>query len=816
MIDTSNLTPAMKQFAEIKTEHPDCVLFFRMGDFYEMFYNDAKVAADVLGITLTKRGNAPLAGIPWHTLEPNLAKMIEAGKKVAICEQLEDPRKVKGRVVKRGVTRIVTPGTVISPIMLEEKSNNFIMSVSNNKDSYGIAVCDLSTGEFITSDLGNINEVMLEIGRFEPKELIVQEDINLKLPVNSNIFKTSYDNIYYSASSSYKELTRHFNTLNLEGFGIEDRPAAIKASGALLTYLRETQKGHIKQITNLHLFSTSDHMLLDSTTIKNLELFQNIRDNTKRGSLLETIDATTTAMGGRLLKRWIQKPLISKDKINNRLNSVEELKEKTLQREQVKKYLSQVSDIERLIARISNRSALPRDLVALKESLKVIPLIKEELAPFNSEILSTIKEMNHLPEIVELISKSVKDEPSNKVREGNIIKQNYNEELDSLREISHGGKDFISKLEASEKEKTNIPTLKVGFNRVHGYYIEVTKQHHNKVPDNYIRRQTLTNAERYITPELKEYEEKILNAEEKINDLEYDLFMKILEGIETLLTQVQNLANNIAILDVLTGFSTIAANYGYSKPQVTEEYELDIRDGKHPVVEQIHPEPFVPNDTKLNMDNRMMIITGPNMAGKSTYMRQVALIQLLTQIGSFVPASFANIGVVDRIFTRIGAYDDLTMGQSTFMVEMNETSNILNNATYKSLVILDEIGRGTSTFDGVALAWSIAIHIYENLQAKTLFATHYHQMNKLSEKYQGIKNCNIAVKQIQDDLIFLRKILDGGTNKSYGVQVAKLAGLPDEVIQNSLKIMEKLEQQDQIARKIHIKSSEDKNLDAFF
>ncbi|MCK4670101.1 MAG: DNA mismatch repair protein MutS [Nanoarchaeota archaeon] len=806
-VDTGQrLTPAMEQFVRVKKEYPDCILFFRMGDFYEMFFEDAKTASRVLDITLTKRGSAPLAGVPWHALEPNLAKMVKAGYKVAIVEQTEDPRTVKGRIVNRDVDRIVTPGTIITPSLLDEKSNNYLMSVIKKNGKYGVAVADISTGLFMTTELEDYEKLSNEVSRLEPAECIIPEkyvDDKEKKDFKIDCFISKYPEHFFSYSSAYKELIRHFNVLNLEGFGIENKDLAICAAGALLAYLKETQRGKVKQITSIKSFVPDEFMVIDSSTIRNLELMRNIRDNSKRGSLIATIDATVTSMGSRLLRQWIQHPLLDVALINKRLDAVEELTNQTLVREELKHILEKVADIERLIARITNLSANARDLVALKDSLKLIPDIRTQLFGMSSSLLKQIREIKEMPEIVEKVEKAIKDNPSAKLKEGNIIRKGYNEQLDEFRSLIHGGKDWLLKLEAEEKARTGISTLRVGFNRVHGYYIEITKRFAEKIPAEYIRKQTLVNSERYITPALKEKEEQILGAEEKINDLEYELFMQIIESISTRIEDIQNIANNLAMLDVIVSFSAIAVQYDYCRPKISNKYDLYIKEGRHPVIEVLQLEPYVPNDCRLSKDERLLIITGPNMAGKSSYMRQIAIIQLTAQIGSFIPAKEAELGIVDRIFTRVGAYDDLTMGQSTFMVEMTETANILNNATARSLIILDEIGRGTSTYDGISIACSVAEYIYETIGAKTLFATHYHQLNKLAERFSAVRNYNIAVAEKKDDIIFIRKIIEGGTDKSYGIQVAKLAGLPKTVIERSKKIMTQLEMEDEIASRLH-------------
>jgi DNA mismatch repair protein MutS len=798
-MESNNLTPAMKQYKKVKEKYPDCVVFFRMGDFYEMFFEDAKTAARALNITLTKRAGAPLAGIPYRNLDTYLNKMIQQGFKVAICEQMEDPKTVKGRVVERDVVRIVTPGTVTSTAILDNKNNNYLMSVSEEKDGFGIAVADISTGEFITTELESKEQLNNEITRFNPAEIIVPESSSIE----TDSYKTKFEDRFFSFENAYKELTLHFNVVNLQGYGIEDKEKAVMASGALMKYLNETQKNSTKQITKIKIFETSNRMILDRSTIRNLELVKNIMDGTARGSLLDAIDKTTTNMGSRLLRKWLLNPLIEIDEINKRLDSVSELSKNTLLREELKEILNEIHDVERLITKISNNTANARDLIALKKSLMNVPKIKALLKETRSSIFKRICRMEDLKEQITLIENAIKESPSAKLTEGGMIKKGYNAELDELREISHGGKDWIAKLQAEEQAKTGIPTLRVGFNKVHGYYVEVTRRHADSVPSTYIRKQTLVNAERYITPELKEKEAAILGAEDKINVLEYEIFQKISKKVAEKIKEIQQIGENVAILDVLISFAVSAIENSYTKPELIKEKSLDIIEGRHPVVELLQSEPFIPNNAKLDTKERLLIITGPNMAGKSCYMRQIAVIQLISQIGSFVPAKSAKLSIVDRIFTRVGAYDDLTMGQSTFMVEMNETANILNNATDKSLVILDEIGRGTSTYDGISIAWAVAEYIYERIGARTLFATHFHQLNKLADKYEKIKNYNIAVKETKDSIIFLRKIIEGGTDKSYGVQVAKLAGLPNEVIEKSKKIMNQLEMEDEIAERIH-------------
>ncbi|MBW3015973.1 DNA mismatch repair protein MutS [Candidatus Woesearchaeota archaeon] len=801
------LTPAMKQYAEAKKQYPDCVLLFRMGDFYETFYEDAKLVARELEITLTARGKgetrAPLAGLPYHALEPYLAKLVKKGYKVAICEQLEDPKLAKG-VVKRGVVRIVTPGTVVESNMLDSKSNNYLMSVSASLDRFGIALVDISTAEFLVAEVDSEDKLINEVTRFNPAEIIIPVSlkVNTELVKNLRSYTTSYSDTHFSEKNAFSTLTEHFKTSSLHGFGIQDDKLAISAAGALLSYLKETQKTNLDYINKVRRFQSESFMLLDSSTQRNLELIRNIRDNSSKATLLSVLDRTVTPLGSRLMKKWLLRPLTDITQINKRLDAVEELAKKTLERTELRDLLKQVYDIERLISRVNYGNANPRDLIALKRSLQTLPSLKNHLNLFSSELLKMIADIPDLLDVAGLIQSSIKEEPALLVREGNIIKKGYNAKLDEIREIAYSGKEWITKLEAQEKSRTGISSLRVGFNKVFGYYITVSKANLHLVPKDYMRKQTLVGAERFITPELKEKESLILGAEEKINNLEYELFQEILKKISEKTELIQDAALKISNLDVLISLANVAVSNNYVKPIVEDSRIIELRDSRHPVVETIE-DSFVPNDCFLDNRNTLHIITGPNMAGKSTFMRQIALIQLMAQLGSFVPCTSARLGVVDRIFTRVGAYDDLTMGQSTFMVEMTETANILNNATSRSLIILDEIGRGTSTFDGISLAWSIAEYIHDNLKAKTLFATHYHQLNKLAEKYKSVRNYNIAVKEDKDDIIFLRKIIEGGTDKSYGIQVARLAGLPIEVVERSKIIMNRLEMEDEIAERVH-------------
>jgi DNA mismatch repair protein MutS len=800
-------TPAMQQFLNIKAHHPDCLLLFRMGDFYETFYEDAVKASEILQITLTKRGKKedgsgiPLAGIPYHALENYLAKLIRANVKVAICEQLEDPKKAKG-IVKRGVVRIVTPGTVIETNLLQEKHNNYIMAIYfpetlNSKEQIvGIAVADLSTSEFFCMETPR---TMLtdQIVRYNPREILIDQNLRDDPPPiierckKKNIYLNYIPYVFFTYRNAYKTLTQHFNTHSLEGFGIENKKIATAATGALLFHLKETQKSNIKSIHNISFVGDRQHMLIDETTLKNLEVLQNIRDNSSKWTMLSSIDQTQTAMGGRLLKKWIMEPLLDKDTIEDRHNAVEEITKRVSLKHELDALLPQIYDIERLMSRINLGSGNARDLLALKQSLQHIPSIKQIAQQATATLLQELSSIETATELVELLSRAVTDEPPISIREGNMIKSGFSPELDELHDICKNGKTFMAQLEQREQEKAGIKSLKIRFNRVFGYFIEVTKKNVHLVPDHYIRKQTMANAERYITQELKEMEEKILSAEEKIHELEYSIFQQIVEEVSKCTQKILTIAYTVAAIDVLNSFAETARQHNYCKPIMSNEYNIEIIQGRHPVIEQIEKQ-FIPNDITITKENRTMIITGPNMAGKSTVLRQVALISLLAQIGSFVPALSTKLSILDRIFSRVGAHDDLTHGQSTFMVEMNETAAILNNATERSLIIMDEIGRGTSTFDGVSIAWAVAEYINNTLEAKTMFATHYHALTKL-EKYTGVMNYNIAVKEDRDDIIFLRKLLPGGTSKSYGIYVAKIAGMPNEVVQRAKEIQQKLE-----------------------
>ncbi len=800
------LTPGMQQYMKIKNENPDCLVLFRMGDFYETFFDDAKTAARALDIVLTKRGGrnpVPLAGIPYHALDQYLAKLIKQGFKVAIVEQTEDPKKAKG-LVKRDLIRIVTPGTVIESNLLDEGENNYLMSVAVQEGVAGIALADISTGEFMTTELG-LGQLQNEIAKFRPKELIFASSLEDEQFVeelkNSVEFVSPYAEHFYFRDNAYEKLKTHFKVGSLDVFGIEERNMAVSASGALLSYLHETQKNSLQYLNKLRFYSSSDYMLVDLTTQRNLELVQNVRSGAKDGTLIKVLDSTNTSMGSRMLKSWLLKPLLSIDKINKRLDAVEEFNREYLIREELKENLKAVNDIERLISRISYGSASPKDLIALKTSIDVVPYIKKRLDKLSSELLKEIFKINDVINVSQLIATAIRDEPAAVVSDGNVIRDGYNAELDELRGVSRDGKSFIRSMETKERARTGIKSLKVRFNKVFGYFIEITKANLHLVPSDYIRKQTQVNSERFITEELKEKEDIILNAQEKIVELEQRLFRELLDKISAETENIQKLSAFIAQLDVLLGFATVAVNNQYVRPVLNEGYDLKIEDGRHPVVEQVE-DIFISNHTKLDEDTRMMIITGPNMAGKSVYMRQVGLIVLLAQIGCFVPAKSAELGIVDRIFTRVGAFDDLSHGQSTFMVEMTQTANILNNATERSLIILDEIGRGTSTYDGLAIAWGVAEYLISNVKAKTLFATHYHLLNTLTDQHLGVSNYNIAVQEDRGNIVFLHKLVEGGTDKSYGIHVAKLAGMPKEAIERAKEMQFKLENKDQMHQRI--------------
>lgn len=804
-------SPMMQHYLDTKKDYKDSILFYRLGDFYEMFFDDAILASRELELTLTgkecgQEERAPMCGVPFHAAENYIARLIGKGYKVAICEQMEDPKQAKG-IVKREVIRVVTPGTVIESNLLDEKKNNYIMSVYKSGIYFGIAVCDVSTGDFRATQIketNNFSAALDEISRYSPAEIVVN---NLMYDTTEEIAKIRERfQIYISKqednkfSNNVEELTSKYNVVDESENKIEinDKTLCICAINGLLTYILETQKTNLDHINKIILYNNTKYMCLDINARRNLELTEKLRDKSKKGTLLWVLDRTSTSMGGRRLRRWINDPLLDVEKINKRLNSVKELKDNPILRGDIADLLKKVYDIERLVGKISYGNANARDLISLKNSVKQLPELKKIMSNTESTLLKELyNELDILEDIYNIIDVAIVEEPPISVKEGGIIKKGYNEEIDKLKMATTDGKNWLIQLEANEREKTGIKGLKVGFNKVFGYYIEVTKSNISLVPDRYIRKQTLTNGERYVTEELKKLENELLGAEEKVINLEYNAFCEIRDIIEKQLKRIQRTADIVATLDVLNSFAIVAEDMNYCMPIVDNSGIIDIKGGRHPVIEKILPSgEFVDNDTYLDKeDNRFSIITGPNMAGKSTYMRQVALITLMAQCGSFVPATFARLGVVDKIFTRIGASDDLSMGQSTFMVEMMEVATILKEATQNSLVILDEIGRGTSTYDGLSIAWAVAEYMSdkEKCGAKTLFATHYHELIGLEQKIQGVKNYSIAVKEKGEDIIFLRKIVAGGTDESYGVHVAKLAGVPQTVTKRSNEILRTLE-----------------------
>jgi len=812
-IDKDDLTtPLMRQYLAIKAQHKEAILFFRMGDFYEMFYDDAKIASEALGITLTSRSHGksaevPLAGFPHHALDTYLAKMIRAGYRVAICEQVEDPKLAKV-VVKREVTEVVTPGSILSDDLLNSRRNNFLLAVHPLQKTAGLAQMDVSTGEFIVGEVaiesadGGLREAILNI---EPAEILIAEEhadwLRQKILTNYHLLVTRREGWQFAYDYAYETLTRHFQTLTLKGFGCDDLTAGICAAGAALSYLKENQKSELAHFTQLTRLNDREYVAIDVATRRNLELVRSLRNDDQKGTLSSVLDRTRTAMGGRRMVQWILQPLRDVDKINARLDAVEEAAQKKAERESLVELLRGMGDLERLVAKVTTARANGRELLAVRFAQQKIPALKKSLEKFESALLQAV--FNGLQELAELtkeLAAAIVDDPPLVVTEGGLIRAGYSAELDRLRSLSLSGKDWIAKLQASERERTGIGSLKVGYNKVFGYYIEVTNPNLAKVPQQYIRKQTLANAERYITPELKEYEEQVLQAEEKMVAREYELFDRLRQKVAGYATALQENARLMATLDCLLALAELASEQHYCRPVLNEALTIDIQDGRHPVVEKLLPfgEKFVPNDAYLDeTGHQIIIITGPNMAGKSTYLRQVALIVLLAQIGSFVPAAKANIGLVDKIFTRVGASDNLAGGESTFLVEMNETANILHNATARSLVLLDEIGRGTSTYDGLSIAWAVVEYLHDNskVAARTLFATHYHELNELANRHSRVKNYNVLVKEWGDQVVFLRKIVEGGSDHSYGIQVAQLAGLPKPVIQRAKQVLATLEQQ---------------------
>ena len=814
------LSPMMRQYLITKEQYKDCILLYRLGDFYEMFYEDAEIVSRELELTLTGKDcgqaeRAPMAGVPHHAADSYAAKLIAKGYKVAICEQLSDPKTTKG-IVERGVIRVLTPGTLVESNMLEERKNNFIMSIYKSGIFFGISVCDISTGEFYSSEIKESNnfEMLLdEIARFAPAEIISNsfmydctEEIK-KVKERLDIYITRFSDEYFKDDIQGLKEKYNFTNMNQEPIeNVEEKTLAIASINALIEYLNQTQMTSLEHINTIRIYNTSKYMSLDINTRRNLEITEKLRDKTKKGTLLWVLDKTATSMGGRMLRRWLNDPLKDLSQINKRLDAVKELKDDMMLRGEIIENLKKVYDIERLAGKMAYGNSNARDMISLKSSLAKMPEVKRALSNCKSKYLTELYEnLDELQDIHELIEKSIVDDPPITIKDGGIIKLGYDEEIDKLKTATTDGKNWLLALEQEEKEKTGIKTLKVGFNKIFGYYIEVTKSFISQVPERYVRKQTLTNGERYITEELKKLEDQILGAEEKVINLEYNAFVETREEIAKNIKRLQKTAEAVSTLDVLASFAQVAEDMDYCMPLVDNSGCIDIKNGRHPVIEKMLPfGSFVGNDTYLDKQtDRLAIITGPNMAGKSTYMRQVALITLMAQVGSFVPASEAHIGVVDKIFTRVGASDDLSMGQSTFMVEMMEVAQILKESTENSLVILDEIGRGTSTYDGLSIAWAVAEFIAdkEKCGAKTLFATHYHELVNLEDKLEGVKNYHIAVKEKGEDVIFLRKILRGGTDESYGIHVAKLAGVPKIVTNRANEILTTLERKDLILNK---------------
>ncbi len=819
----AQLSPMMQHYMETKSQYPDCILFYRLGDFYEMFFEDAKTVSKELELTLTGKEcglpeRAPMCGVPYHALDNYLSRLVQKGYKVAIAEQMEDPKLAKG-LVKREVTRIVTPGTLLDSQALDETKNNYLMCIVYLAKSFGIAVTDVTTGEFLVTEVTSIQALLDELYKYMPSEIICNEAFYMsgvdleEIRLRLNFMISPLDNHYFDGDVCEDTLKRHFHVGTLEGLGLGDYRIGQVAAGAALEYLLDTQKNSLDHITKIVPYRSGKYMIIDTSTRRNLELLETLREKQKKGSLLWVLDKTRTAMGARLLRSFIEQPLIEKAEILRRQDAIEELNSQYITREELIEYLNPIYDLERLMGRISYQTANPRDLIAFKNSLQMLPHIRKLLEELKAPLLaSLLEELDPLEDLADLIERAIVEEPPINVREGGIIKEGYNEEADRLKHAKTEGKTWLMELEARERERTGIKNLRIKYNKVFGYYLEVTNSFLSQVPDDYVRKQTLTNAERFTTDELKKLEEIILGAEDKLFILEYDLFCDVRNRISSQVARIQKTAHAIAWIDVLASLSVTATRNQYVRPKINEKGIIDIKGGRHPVVEQmLRDSLFVANDTYLDGGNsRLSIITGPNMAGKSTYMRQVALICLMAQMGSFVPADSANIGICDRIFTRVGASDDLASGQSTFMVEMTEVANILRNATKDSLLILDEIGRGTSTFDGLSIAWAVIEYISNPkiLGAKTLFATHYHELTELEGSIKGVNNYCIAVKEMGDDIVFLRKIVKGGADKSYGIQVARLAGVPEPVLARAKELVEELSEADISVRSKEIAASE--------
>ena len=813
-IQTEKLTPMMQQYMETKNQYKDCILFYRLGDFYEMFFDDALCVTKELELTLTGKScgldeRAPMCGVPFHSAESYINRLVERGYKVAICEQVEDPKSAKG-LVKREVIRVVTPGTNSFTSSLDDTRNNYLMGIVSIEGKFGISVVDVTTGEYLMTEVDSVSKLLDEINKFTPSEIICNDTFYISgvdmndLSSRLGIVISPLDPSYFDKDSCQRALCRHFKVSTLEGLGFKEYAIGTIAAGSIMQYLEETQKCSLAHISHLLPYHTGKYMLLDRNTRRNLELVETLREKQKRGSLLWVLDKTKTAMGARKLRSSLEQPLIDKETILQRYDAIDELNQDVITREELREYLNPVYDLERLLSKISYKTVNPRDMIALESSLSMLPHIRLLCSNFKSDLFQDFTQnLDPLEDVYQLIHSAIVEEPPISVREGGIFKNGFNEEIDHLRNAKTEGKNWLADLETTEKEQTGIKNLRIKYNKVFGYYLEVTKSFVNQVPDTWIRKQTLTNAERYTTPELKEMEDTILGAEDRLYNLEYAVFCQLREEIFQQMDRIQQTASVIASIDMIASLAYVAEHNHYVRPKLNNKGILRIKDGRHPVIEQmIAHDMFIPNDTFLDEDShRLVIITGPNMAGKSTYMRQTALIVLMAQLGSFVPASQADISLVDRIFTRVGASDDLASGQSTFMVEMTEVANILHNATKNSLIILDEIGRGTSTFDGLSIAWSVVEHIVDKklIGAKTLFATHYHELTELEGKLEGVQNYCIAVKEDGEDIVFLRKIVKGGADKSYGIQVAKLAGVPEQVLIRAREIADQLENKDALS-----------------
>lgn len=806
------MSPMMTQYLDTKKEYPDALLFYRIGDFYEMFFEDAKTASEALDLVLTGKDcgteeRAPMCGIPYHAADSYVARLVAKGFKVAIAEQMEDPKLAKG-IVKREVIRVITPGTVTSETVLDEGRNNFLMSIFYDNSGFGISTVDISTGEFLTTLCTSVKEMLDELSRFSPAEIVCNHSFMIsgadieEIKSRYQLVVTELEDSVYKEQTADALLEEHFHS-SIEGLGLRDRDLPRLSAAAALRYIYDTQKGQVSHISNIRFYQSSQYMILDASTQRNLELCETMREKKKRGTLLWVLDRTKTAMGARLLRRFLEQPLISEEEILRRQDAVDEFCDHYIDREELAEYLGSIYDLERLLGRISYQSATPRDLIAFKQSLSMLPDIRQLLRQFRAPLVTEIyRDLDELRDLYTLIDSAIEEEPPLSAKDGGVIRSGFHAEADRYKQAGHSGKQWLAELEASEREKTGIKTLRIKYNRIFGYCFEVTNSFREQVPDYFIRKQTLAGAERYTTDRLEELQNTILGAEEKLHTLEYTLFCQVRDTIAENIARIQQSSRNIALLDCMISLSRVATANHYVRPHINTEGIISIRDGRHPVIEKLLTEgSFVTNDTLLNdSGERIAIITGPNMAGKSTYMRQVALIVLMASIGSFVPAREADIGICDRIFTRVGASDDLASGQSTFMVEMNEVAGILRNATTKSLLILDEIGRGTSTFDGLSIAWAVVEYISRVVKAKTLFATHYHELTELEGKLESVNNYCIAVTRHDSDIIFLRKIIPGGADQSYGIDVARLAGVPQPVIDRAKEIAAELEDADITAK----------------